>query len=406
MIRDYFSLSFRTLKRRGVRSWLTMLGIFIGIASVVSLISLGQGLQQTITGQFSTLSPDRLIVQNAGTGFGPPGSTSVDKLHEHDLKLIERINGVETVIPRLVRVANVKYNKIGRFEYATSIPDNQNQAEEIYKSFNLRVEEGRLLEVSDRGKVVLGNDYVNEQRFEKDIREGSKLEIQGKEFEVVGILKEAGSFQVNSVVFMAEEDLKDIFDIGDEIDLIAVRVDSVNNIEKISEDIKRKLREDRDEDLGEESFSVETPVQALSTVNTVLFTINAVIIGIAALSLIVGGIGITNTMYTSVLERTREIGVMKAIGARNKDVMTLFLIESGLLGLAGGVIGILLGMGIGVGIEYISSTFWGISLLQVIFPWYLIAGCLAFAFGIGIISGLIPSWKASKLNPVDALRYE
>jgi len=404
MIRDYFSLSFRTLKRRGVRSWLTMLGIFIGIASVVSLISLGQGLQQTITGQFSTLSPDRLIVQNAGTGFGPPGSTSVDKLHEHDLKLIERINGVETVIPRLVRVANVKYNKIGRFEYATSIPDNQNQAEEIYKSFNLRVEEGRLLEVSDRGKVVLGNDYVNEQRFEKDIRVGSKLEIQGKEFEVVGILKEAGSFQVNSVVFMAEEDLKDIFDIGDEIDLIAVRVDSVNNIEKISEDIKRKLREDRDEDLGEESFSVETPVQALSTVNTVLFTINAVIIGIAALSLIVGGIGITNTMYTSVLERTREIGVMKAIGARNRDVMTLFLIESGLLGLAGGIIGAILGLALAFGVSSIAGAFLGGINLEINLSWPLLIGAIGFSFLVGMLSGVMPALQASKLNTVEALR--
>jgi len=404
MIRDYFSLSFRTLKRRGVRSWLTMLGIFIGIASVVSLISLGQGLQQTITGQFSTLSPDRLIVQNAGTGFGPPGSTSVDKLHEHDLKLIERINGVEIVIPRLVRVVNVKYNKIGRFEYATSIPDNQNQAEEIYKSFNLRVEEGRLLEVSDRGKVVLGNDYVNEQRFEKDIRVGSKLEIQGKEFEVVGILKEAGSFQVNSVVFMAEEDLKDIFDIGDEIDLIAVRVDSVNNIEKISEDIKRKLREDRDEDLGEESFSVETPVQALSTVNTVLFTINAVIIGIAALSLIVGGIGITNTMYTSVLERTREIGVMKAIGARNRDVMTLFLIESGLLGLAGGIIGAILGLALAFGVSSIAGAFLGGINLEINLSWPLLIGAIGFSFLVGMLSGVMPALQASKLNTVEALR--
>ena len=404
MIRDYFSLSFRTLKRRGVRSWLTMLGIFIGIASVVSLISLGQGLQSAVTGQFSTLSPDRLIIQNAGTGFGPPGSTSVDRLHEHDSKLIEKVNGVEIVIPRLVRVVNVKYNKIGRFEYATSIPDNQNQAEEIYKSFNLRVEEGRLLEVSDRGKVVLGNDYVDVQRFEKDIRVGSKLEIQGKEFEVVGILKAAGSFQVNSVVFMAEEDLKDIFDIGDEIDLIAVRVESVDNVEKISEDIKRKLREDRDEDLGEESFSVQTPVQALSTVNTVLFTINAVIIGIAALSLIVGGIGITNTMYTSVLERTREIGVMKAIGARNRDVMTLFLIESGLLGLAGGVIGAVLGLALAFGVSSIAGAFLGGINLEINLSWPLLIGAIGFSFLVGMFSGVMPAIQASRLNTVEALR--
>ena len=111
MIKDYFSLALKNLKHRGLRSWLTMLGIFIGIAAVVALISLGQGLQQAVTGQFSTLSIDKLIIQNSGTGFGPPGSTAIRKLTSHDLDLIKNIQGVKLATGRLIRMVKIEYNK-------------------------------------------------------------------------------------------------------------------------------------------------------------------------------------------------------------------------------------------------------------------------------------------------------
>src|SRR3989344_64462 len=138
MFKDFFNLAINNLKRRKLRSWLTMIGIFIGIAAVVSLISLGQGLQTAITGQFATLSADTLTIQNAGTGFGPPGSTSVQKLTKHDLKVIESVSGVKIAVPRMVRVIRTDYNNIASFEYTTDIPEENEKREMIYNSLKLK----------------------------------------------------------------------------------------------------------------------------------------------------------------------------------------------------------------------------------------------------------------------------
>ncbi|MEK6894962.1 MAG: ABC transporter permease, partial [Nanoarchaeota archaeon] len=136
MIKEYFNLSWKGLKHRGLRSWLTMLGIFIGIAAVVALISLGSGLRTAITGQFNALSVDKLTVQNKGSGFGPPGSAVAQKLNDHDVKIIESVSGVEIVVPRLVRVAKVEYNKVSSFFYVVDLPDNSKKADFVYDSFN------------------------------------------------------------------------------------------------------------------------------------------------------------------------------------------------------------------------------------------------------------------------------
>ncbi|MEK6891199.1 MAG: ABC transporter permease, partial [Nanoarchaeota archaeon] len=310
MIKDYFLLALGNLRHRGLRSWLTMLGIFIGIAAVVSLISLGSGLQEAVTGQFSTLSVDILTLQNANTGFGPPGSTVIKKLNEHDIKTVEEVNGVKLVVPRLIRVTSLEYNKVKTFEFLASIPEDSEQRDLVYNELKVDAEEGRLLESGDKGKVILGNSFT-EDRFGKEIRIGSILKINGEEFEVAGILEPAGSFTINSVVLMMEDDMKNLLNIGDEIDLIVIKVDNKDRVVEIAEDIERKIRDDRNLKEGEEDFSVQTPKQSLEGINTILSIINYIVIGIAALSLIVGGVGIMNTMYTSVLERTKEIGVMK-----------------------------------------------------------------------------------------------
>ena len=205
---------------------------------------------------------------------------------------------------------------------------------------------------------------------------------------------------------MTTEDMEDLFEVGDEHDLIVAQVKDKDEIESVSSEIERKLLRDRNEKLGEETFTVETPLQSLSAVTTILGIINLIVISIAAISLFVGGIGIANTMYTSVLERTNEIGIMKAIGAKNKDIFYIFLIESGLLGLIGAVMGVGLGYGVSKGIEYIAVNQLSTDLLQAAAPPYLIIGCLLFGFLIGTVSGTLPAIGASKTNVVDALRYE
>ena len=209
MIKDYFLLALENLRHRGLRSWLTMLGVFIGIAAVVSLISLGSGLQETITGQFSSLSVDVLTVQNAGTGFGPPGSTSVRKLTYHDLKIVESINGVKLVISRLIRVVRADYNKERQFKYIADIPEDPKKMKFVYDSLNIGLEEGRMLNANDRGKVVLGNDFLKDS-FGKPINVGSTLVINGKEFGVVGILEKASTFTTNGAILMLNSDMKDL----------------------------------------------------------------------------------------------------------------------------------------------------------------------------------------------------
>ncbi|MEK6926744.1 MAG: ABC transporter permease [Nanoarchaeota archaeon] len=406
MIKDYFFLALGNLKHKGLRSWLTILGIFIGIAAVVSLITMGQGLQTAITGQFGSLSVDKLTIQNKQTSFAPPGSAVVEKLNDNDLRIIESVNGIDKVITRLIRVVNIEYNKVSIFSYVVDLPSTKEGAEIIYESFDARVDQGRLLKAEDRGKILLGSNFKEEGTFGKEVRVGSKIKTNEKEFEVVGILKTSSTFTVNGAVMMPSEDLKELLNAENEYDLIVVQVNDKDNIENIAGEIERKLRNDRNEKVGEESFTVETPLQTIESVKDILNIVNLIVIGIAAISLLVGGIGIANTMYTSVLERTKEIGVMKAVGAKNKDIMIIFLIESGLLGLAGAVIGVVLGYSLGQGVEYIAINQLNTNLLHSANPFWLVGGCLIFGFLIGAVSGVLPARRASKTNVVDALRYE
>jgi len=405
MIADFFKISLNNLKRRKLRSWLTMLGIFIGIAAVVSLISLGQGLQTAVTSQFSSLSTDKLTIQNSGTGFGPPGSTAVTKLNEHDVKIIESVSGVEFVIPRLIRNGQVEYNRNAQYKYIGSLPEDKKLADVIYKSGGLEPEKGRLLLPGDSGKVILGSDVITKDSFGKVIETGKSIVIQGKSFQVIGILKKASSFELNQVVIMLDSDIRNLLDVPKgETDLIIAQVKNPDEIAKVADDIEKAMRKDRGEKIGEEDFSVQTPLEAISSVNTILTSINIVVIGIAMISLIVGGIGIANTMYTSVLERKKEIGTMKAIGARNSDVLLIFLIESGLLGLAGGFIGVLLGVGISLGVASVANSAFGSEIIKLNISTGLLLFAFGFSFLIGILSGAVPSYQASKLKPVDALR--
>jgi putative ABC transport system permease protein len=396
-------LASKNIRNRGVRSWLTMIGIFIGIAAVVALISMGQGLQAAVTGQFAALDPDKLIVTNVDTLFGPPGSTAVKKLNEHDKELIESVNGVDIVVQRLIRTASFEYNDKTDFKFVANIPQEKEAIQVVYDALNLELEKGRLLDENDRRKVILGHDYMSDD-FGKPLRVGKKVIIQGEEFEVIGFLKKASTFTLNGIIIMPDEDLRDILDIGDEFDILVVQVKDMDKLSDVKDILEKKIRRDRDLDEGEDDFSIQTPQQGIQTINTILDTINLVIAGIAAISLLVGGIGITNTMYTSVVERIREIGIMKSVGARNSDILTLFLAESALLGLVGGIIGVIIGLALAyAAASGISAAFGGLDFSISLNVPFLIFAAL-FSVFVGMISGVFPALQASKLNPVDALR--
>jgi putative ABC transport system permease protein len=404
MIWDYFNISLKNLKHRGARSWLTLLGIFIGVVAVVALISLGNGLKVAVNSQFGISSTEIISVQAGGvSAFGPPGSGVVNPLTVQDVEAISKINGVEKAIRRNVPAGKVEFNDKLVFGYATNVPDGSNR-QFIYDVIPVEIERGRLLEDGDTNKVVLGNNfYVDKVGLEKSVKVGDQILVQDQKFEVVGIMKKQGSFISDNLVLINDGPLEDLMGYGDEVDVIAVQVKDREDIDKVKEDIEKLLRERRDVKVGEEDFEVSTPEATLETVNSILNGIQAFVVIIALISILVGAIGIVNTMSTSVLERRKEIGVMKAIGATNYQIFLQFFIESSLLGFVGGLVGVVIGTLIGVG-GTIGLGNWLGTTIKPSISFGLIFFTLLGSFLIGGLSGIYPAMKAAKQDPVEALR--
>lgn len=405
MIKDYFIFSLKSLRNRRLRSWLTMIGIIIGITAVVSLISLGQGLQAAISAQFGNLGTDKLAVQ-ASSGFGPPGTGVVNPLTKDNMEKIRKVSGVKVAGGRLIRSTQLNYNDHSVFTSAASMPDGDAR-KLIQDAQNLKPESGRLLKDSDKGKVMLGNNLGKEDAgFDKQITVGSRILISGQQFEVVGILKKLGSFILDNVVFMNENGLRETLDVpAEDYDVIVMQVQPNVDVKDVQERIEKLMRKERRVKEGEEDFTVQTPQAIIGQVTSTLFAVQLFVYIIAGISIVVGGIGIMNTMYTSVLERTQHIGIMKAIGARNSSIFSLFFIESGLIGSVGGLIGAALGAGIAISLSFVGRALLGLELIRAEISIWLLIGSVFGSFLLGSIFGILPAIKAAKLNPVDALRY-
>ncbi len=403
MISDYFNLAWKNLKKRKLRAWLTMIGIFISIATIFTLISLSLGLQGAIQDQFEMLGGDKFFIQPKGQ-LGPPSAGASVKLTKLDVDEVEKINGVKRVSYLVAGNGEIEFKDEKRFFPVYGLPSKDM---DLYTELGgFKIDEGKILGKEDRGKIVLGNYYKSRNIFSKPVKSGDKLLINGKEFEVEGIFQLVGNPDDDKNILMGSDDFEELFGTGDRVDFLIVQISEGENINEVAANTERRLRKFRNVNEKTQDFTILTPEELLATFGNILAIVTGFLGGIAAISLLVGAIGITNTMYTSVLERTKEIGIMKAIGAENKDILFVFIIESGLLGLVGGIIGVILGISISKTIEYIAVQQLGTKLLQAAAPLWLIFGCLAFAFFTGVIAGTWPAWKASKTNVVDALRYE
>jgi putative ABC transport system permease protein len=401
---DYLILALKNLKHRGIRSWLTLLGIFIGVTAVVGLIGLGSGLQAAVGAQFGVASTQALTVQAGGiNSFGMPGSGAVDKLTRDDVEAIGKLSTVEFATPRNIETAKIEYNNIVVFGMSVSVDDEMER--EMYETMDLEAEKGTMLLNDALGRVVIGNSLADGSKngFDKNIVSGDNILVQDKRFKVVGILKKKGSFMLDTIVLMYQDDLDNLFDYGDDVDIIGVKVKHPYLMERSKEEIEKLMRKRRDVKEGYEDFEVATPDAILETVNSVLGGVQAFIIIIASISILVGALGIVNTMTTSVLERRAEIGIMKAIGARNSHVFMQFFFESGLLGFVGGLVGVIFGTLISVAGVIGINGFIGSDLSPSI-DFILIGGALAGSFIIGAIAGVVPAMNAAKQNPVEALR--
>lgn len=403
MLRDLSSLALGNLLRRKLRSYLTVIGVIIGITAVVALIGLGEGLTQFVTAQFGILGADTITVQASGTGFGPPGTGVSSPLQQKDLDRIRQINGVKEAFGRIVEEGTVRFNDRTNIVYIGSIPSGDSRAD-FYKRVSIDAEYGRLLRDGDTDKIMVGNQFRSDEEFGKTVFVGSKLFVEGKAFEVAGILKKKGSFVVDTTIGMNEETLRELYDFNtDDFDVFLVGAQPGVEIDLVSERIERVMRKQRDVKIGEEDFTVQTAEAAQESLKDTLFAVQLFVYIIASVSILVGGIGITNTMYTSVLERIKEIGTMKAIGAQNKDIFTVFTIESGLIGLSGGIIGCLFGVALSHGLAFLGQLKFDLELIQAHTGIELIIGALLFSFIIGTLAGILPAYRASKLQPVDAL---
>ena len=401
---DYLILALKNLKHRGIRSWLTLLGIFIGVTAVVALIGLGSGLQAAVGAQFGISSTQVLTVQAGGVNaFGAPGSGAVNKLTTDDVDAVERLSSVEMAIPRIITSGKMEFNDVVGFGMALSVPDGV-ERRFAYEVMDLEVETGRMLKDGDVNNVVLGYNYWKDgDIFGEPIVPGKTVLLMDERFKVVGILKKTGSFMIDGLVTVNEARLRDLMDYDDDVDIIAVKVRSEDDMDRAREDIEKLMRKRRDVDIGEEDFEVSTPEAMMETVNSVLGGVQAFIIIIASISILVGALGIVNTMTTSVLERRKEIGIMKAIGAKNSQVFMQFFFESGMLGLIGGLVGIVLGTLISVGGIVGINNFIGAELSPSI-DFILIGGALVGSFVVGAVAGIAPAMQAAKQNPVEALR--
>jgi len=400
---EFFKIALKNFRKRKTRAFLTLVGILISVATIVILISISLGLEQAVTEQFRLLGTDKFFVQPRGQLAGP-GSGGAVFLTEKDLDTIKKVQGIKEVSPWIATSSKVEHS--GQIRYTISLGMELETSDLFMENGAYVAQEGRVLREGDSNSIMIGSQYKDNNFMGKPVKVGDRLEINGQEFRVKGILETVGSPHDDRLIYMPIEDFRTLFNLPNRIDTIVVQVDNEANLKSISERVKKRLTKARGLTEDTRDFTILTPEELLESFGAVLNIITGFLLGIAAISLLVGGIGIANTMYTSVLERTKEIGVMKAIGAQNKDILSIFLIESGMLGLAGGIIGVSLGYVISKSIEYIAITQLGTNLLRVVFPTYLVIGSLLFAFIIGAVSGLWPAWKATKVKPVDALRYE
>ena len=325
-------------------------------------------------------------------------------LTSDDLKIIENVRGVKWAAGMLLKQGQASYKGESKIGFASGTnPDDLDNFGEI-QSF--QIIEGRYLKNGDKYKVVVGYNHVYGDIWDNELVIGSTIEIEGYDFKVVGIMNKIGNPIDDGILHVPKDTLKEILGVKDEESQILVKTAEGFDPKDVADTIERKLRRSRGEKEDQETFNVTTSEQLLDTFQSIFAVVQGVLVGIAAISLLVGGIGIMNTMYTSVLERTKEIGTMKAIGARNSHVLLLFLIESGLLGLVGGIIGVGVGIGLAKGTEVIAAQSLGSGLVQASLSHVIIFGALAFSFVIGTLSGVLPALQASKLKPADALRYE
>ncbi|MBT3408558.1 ABC transporter permease [Candidatus Woesearchaeota archaeon] len=394
MILDFLKIAIKNISKRKLRTFLTILGIVVAISAILSLLLLSNGLENSIESEFDKIGSNRIFLTSEG---GLESNLAVSSLSEKDIKVVERTPGIDSVVKMLVSTEEVNYKNEKNIIQIRGL-DYENWERLFVNDYGISLTDGRYLSNKDNYNVIIGWATSN-TAFNKKINVGNSIEFLKNKFKVVGIFERVGADQDDKVIYVSMNLLRELINKPDKISFADIIVNPNSDVLKISEKIDRRLEKSR----GKTDYSLITPDQLLEQTNNVLGIIKTVIIGIAIISLLVGSIGITNSMYTAVSERKYEIGIFKSLGAQKKDILKLFLIESSIIGLLGGIVGTILGISIAKLIEYIVSIYSPIGII-INLDVNLIIFSILFAMFFGILSGLSPAYSASKLKPVEALQ--
>jgi len=394
-ILESFRIAIRALAANKVRSVLTMLGVIIGVAAVILLVSIGTGVQSEITGQFEGLGSNLVFAfpGNFEEGGGGGGGVAIRKqftLEDADM-IQRRLVGAEAVIPIIQAPAVVKR---GSTTWRTTIAAGNEKGSAVFQADLLGGRFYNRGEVVAATNVVMLGSSVKEKLFGDRDPVGQIITVNGQRFTVIahfaaqgGALSGDQDNQIYIPVTTAQQLLG-----TDKISSIVVKAAESSNVDAVKAQMSRILTPK-----FADEFSVFTQEQTLGLLTTLLGTLTAMLAGLASISLLVGGIGIMNIMLVSVSERTREIGIRKAVGARTYDILSQFVIEAMVLSILGGVLGILVGAGGALAMQKwvpAQVTFWAVALAFV------------FSAAVGVFFGVYPAYRASRLDPIEALRYE
>lgn len=394
-------LSLRMLMSNKMRTFLTMLGIIIGVAAVIAMVSLGEGAKMQVSKTIEGLGSNLLIVSPGQKKFRHVRSGIEETLTMDDVAAIEKdLPLIKSVSPEISLGEQVKYgNKNTNTTITGTTPEYLNIR-------NYKVKEGRFLNKEDiiflRRVCILG-DTASSDLFGEGSPIGKSVKIRGVNFQVIGILEakgQSGWFNPDDQIFIPiSTAMKRLFGV-DYVRSINLQAVSMDKLEDAAKEVEKLLLKRHKIEKGKEpDFYIRTQLEMLSSMREVTKTFTYLLGGIASVSLLVGGIGIMNIMLVSVTERTREIGIRKAVGAKKKDILKQFLIESMVICLIGGLIGIGLGITLSKVISYLGE--W-----KTVVASYSIVLAFFFSIAVGIFFGLYPARRAAMLDPIQSLRYE
>ena len=406
-IKEYFKLATRNIRTRKLRNWLTILGIVVGIFLVVALISLSTGMKNSIMKQLNALGGEIILVTPGAIDDPMMTFAGGQKLSREDIRAVKEIRDVEVALPTDQQAQFMRFNNVQKSVFLVGMPWDEGM--DFLTNFQgWSLQEGRWLYEGKR-ELIIGNLVADKDFFGRTLKASDTVVVNGRKLKVAGVLNSFGNRNDDTSVYVDWPIYQEITGQREgSAFVIMVKPKEGVSPDNLAEQIKEKLDEVRKRKRGQDvsDFSVITSEKMSSIAGGITGVIQAAVMIFAFISILVGGMGITNTMYTAVRERTREIGLMKAIGATNKAVITIFLIESGIIGLIGGAGGVSLGLIVAKLLEYYGKGNTAFALEAYISPQLIIFGLL-FSFLVGCIAGYLPAHRAAKLKPTEALRsYE